>query len=562
MSSGGRFKKIIMNTRLILALAFLSMSANASIEIRNAKITDVTVYRNYAKETRIASVNLPSGNSEVVISNITTSIDENSIQVGCKNQVRILSVSSRMNYLSDERQSKEKQILIWTDSIKTLDRTARFIVRKKEAYENELSILQQNSKLGAQQEGLKPAQLKELLELNRIKQLEIKKLLFDADEENAEIKQVITRLQAQINENNGTLQQNQVREIVLKVSAPTDGSTQFKISYLTTTASWTPTYEIRCENTSKPLMLTCRAKISQQTGYDWKNVHIKLSTANPLLNHNRPVLYPIYVDFMQPDYYSTVLTSSKDNIYTNMALAKAPAPAKVQMMSRNASESVAGFENGMKLDADQVTITESNLMLEYDLSDEQDIESDGQEHIVAIQEINIPATFNYHTVPKLDFGVFLIARITDWGKYNLLAGETTIFFDDMYVGKSYLNPNSASDTLLISLGRDERIQVKRIKLNELCTTKRFSSKKKETFAYEIQLKNTKNIPLQLEVLDQIPLSSNSDIEVELLEASNAEVTKEYGKLLWRVNLASNESKRLKLMYSIKYPEDKIVKERN
>ena len=110
MSSGGRLKKIIMNTRLILALAFLSFSANASIEIRNAKITDVTVYRNYAKETRIASANLPSGNSEVVISNITTSIDENSIQVGCKNQVRILSVSSRMNYLSDEKQSKQKQI--------------------------------------------------------------------------------------------------------------------------------------------------------------------------------------------------------------------------------------------------------------------------------------------------------------------------------------------------------------------------------------------------------------------------------------------------------------------
>ncbi|HPI53326.1 MAG TPA: DUF4139 domain-containing protein [Chitinophagaceae bacterium] len=551
-----------MNKHLAIVFALLSLSASASVEIKNSKITDVTIYRNYAKESRIAVANLPAGNSEVVISNITTSIDENSIQVGCKNQVRILSVSSRMNYLTNESENKQKQIVVWTDSIKVLDKNVRFIIRKKEAYENELNILQQNTKLGAQQEGLKPAQLKELLELNRIKQLEIKKLLFDADEESTDIKHTITRLQAQINENNGTMQQSQVREIVLKVNSPSDVSTQFKISYLTTTASWSPTYEIRCENTGKPLLLTSRAKIVQQTGYDWKNVHIKLSTANPLLNHNRPVLYPIYVDFMQPDYYSAVLSSTKENTYANMAQMKAPAPASVQMMSYNEAEKKDDFQNGMKIDPSQVTIAESNLMLEYDLADVHDIESDGQEHIVGIQEISIPATFNYHTVPKLDFGVFLIARISDWGKYNLLAGETTIFFDDMYVGKSYLNPNTASDTLLISLGRDERVQVKRIKLNELCTSKRFSSKKKETFAYEIQLKNTKSIPLELEVLDQFPLSSNSDIEVELLEASNAEVTKEYGKLLWRVKLLPNESKRLKMMYSVKFPEDKAIKERN
>ena len=551
-----------MNKLLAMGIALLSFKASATVEIKNSKITDVTIYRNYAKESRIAVANLPAGNSEVVISNITTGIDENSIQVGCKNQVRILSVSSRMNYLTNESEIKQKQIVVWTDSIKVLDKNARFIVRKKEAYENELAILQQNTKLGAQQEGLKPAQLKELLDLNRTKQLEIKKLLFDADEENSEIRQTIARLQAQINENNGTMQQTQIREIVLKVNTPSDVSTQFKISYLTTSASWSPTYEIRCENTGKPLLLTSRAKIVQQTGYDWKNVHIKLSTANPMLNHNRPILYPIYVDFMQPDYYSAVLNSSKESTYANMAQMKAPAPASVQMMSYNEAEKNDNFHNGMKIDPSQVTIAESNLMLEYDLVDVHDIESDGQEHIVGIQEMSIPATFNYHTVPKLDFGVFLLARISDWGKYNLLAGETTIFFDDMYVGKSYLNPNTASDTLLISLGRDERVQVKRIKLNELCTSKRFSSKKKETFAYEIQLKNTKGIPLELEVLDQFPLSSNSDIEVELLEASNAEVTKEYGKLLWRVKLLPNESKRLKMMYSVKFPEDKAIKERN
>ncbi|MBK8672311.1 MAG: DUF4139 domain-containing protein [Bacteroidetes bacterium] len=75
-----------------------------------------------------------------------------------------------------------------------------------------------------------------------------------------------------------------------------------------------PTYEIRCENTTKPLLLSCRAKIVQTTGFDWKDIKLKLSTANPNKNHNRPILYPIFVDFMQPDYYKEQMERRKDNM--------------------------------------------------------------------------------------------------------------------------------------------------------------------------------------------------------------------------------------------------------
>ncbi|MBP7184800.1 MAG: DUF4139 domain-containing protein, partial [Saprospiraceae bacterium] len=525
----------------------------------------VTIYRNYAKETRIASTSVPEGNSEIVISNITTFMDENSIQVGCKNSVKILSVSSRNNFLSEDKSYQNKKINTWNDSIKLLDRKSRFIAKQKESFEIELNVLNQNNKLGSTTEGLKPSLLKELLELNRTKQIEIKKLIFDADEDYTELRNTIASLQQQINELNANMNQKQVKEIVLKVQSTSAINTQFKVSYLTTAASWTPTYELRCENTSAPLNLACRAKIIQKTGYDWQNVHIKLSTANPNQNHNRPILYPIFVDFMQPDYYKKVmrLESEKMNSYSNMAQEmKAPAPATVQMMGYADASKDEYFVDGLKLGKNDVTIAENNLMVEYELADNHDIESDGQEHIIGFQELKIPATYNYHAVPKLDFGVFLLARITDWGKYNLLAGDATIFFDDMYVGKSYINPNISADTMLISLGRDEKIQVKRIKLNEFCVTKKFSNKKKETLAYEIKLKNNKNIPVEIEVLDQYPISRNSDIEVELEESSGAEITKDLGKLLWRIKLNPSESKSMKLIYTIKFPEDKMIAEKN
>ncbi len=553
------------HTLIVLALATAFFSANATVVIKNSNVTDVTIYRSYAKETRLGSATIPSGNSEVVITNITTSIDENSIQVGCKNNVKILSVSSRLNYLSEDKNLNQGKIKTWQDSIKALDKKSRYISKQKEGYEVELSVLNTNNKLGSEKDGLKPELLKELLELNRVKQAELKKLIFDADEESAEIRNVLTLLQNQVNESSSKLQGKAVREIVLKVNSSADMNTQFKVSYLVTTASWTPTYEIRCENTTQPLQLNCRAKIVQSTGFDWKEAHLKLSTANPNQNHDRPILYPIYVDFMQPGYYQHQLESSNSfSKYRSGMEAKMPAaPMQVQMMKSNMAYAEDNeFKNGMKLEENMVTVAEGDLMMEYDIEQKQDIESDGQEHIISIQELSLPAQYNYHTVPKLDNGVFLLARITDWGKYNLLAGDATLFFDDMYVGKSYINPNVSADTLLISLGRDEKINVKRVKLNELCVTKKFSSKKKETKAYETIVKNNKNTAVDIEVLDQYPIAKNTEIEVTLDEAEGAQVTKEYGKLLWRIKLQPGESMKLKTIYTVKFPEERMVSEKN
>lgn len=544
----------------ILLIGFQSQADNI---IKNSKVTEVVVYRSYAKETRIGSATIPEGNSEIVITYIPQSIDENSIQVGCKNNVKILSVSSRLNYLTDELALNTKQMNEWKDSINLLDKKAQLIAKYKEGYEVELNILNMNNKLGSTDESMKPAQLKELLELNRIKQAELHKLIFNANEEYNELRNTIAKLQKQQGEMTQSAKGKPVREIVLKVNSSNQVNTQFKISYLVTAASWSPTYEIRCENTSKPLMLNCRAKIVQQTGYDWKDIRIKLSTANPNQNHNRPILYPIYVDFMQPDYYKNVLQKSSYGKSTSEISYNAPGTVQMMESSNMAYlDKKDAFVDGLKIDEKSVTISQGEMMVEYDLENTQDIESDGKEHIVGIQELSLPANYNYHTVPKIDNGVFLLARVTDWGKYNLLAGDATLFFDDMYVGKSYINPNISADTLLISMGRDDKIAVKRIKVNDLCVTKKFSNKKKETKAFETTIKNNKNVAVEVEMLDQFPIAKNSDIDVILEESDGAEVTKEFGKLLWRIKLNPGESKKVRLIYSLKFADDKKVIENN
>jgi uncharacterized protein (TIGR02231 family) len=179
-----------------------------------------------------------------------------------------------------------------------------------------------------------------------------------------------------------------------------------------------------------------------------------------------------------------------------------------------------------------------------------------------MDQYDLPATYQYHSVPKLDQTAFLLAKVTDWGKLNLLPGQANIFFEGAYVGESTIDPSTVSDTLLLSMGRDERINVKRIKLTELCSTKWISTNKKETYAYETTIRNTKGTAIDIEILDQIPVSRQEDIKVELESSEGAEYTADYGKLLWHLQIPAGQSKKIRLVYNIKYPKDKSIQETN
>ncbi|MFN8259653.1 MAG: DUF4139 domain-containing protein [Chitinophagales bacterium] len=543
-----------MKQLFVFPFLWLSLLAGA-VNVTDSKITDVTVFRNYAKETRLANLSVPEGNSEVIITSISTYMDENTLQVSTKGNVKILSVSSRLNYLTDKL--KSAQVIKLNDSIEMLNEDNSWTKEQITAYQAELKLLDDNRILANDKTTFTSTQVKELADLYRARSIELRKYIFDLSKKQKVATEKITRIKQQIVELNGN-QQTAVKEIVLKVNAKTAGQVSFKCSYIVTNAYWTPIYDIRAKNINSPLQLDCRAKVVQNTGYDWKDVKLTLSTANPSSNHDRPILYPVYIDFFQPDYYDYKM--KKSGYAENQMMNMAAAPAKIDIGRSYDKEEDEKFVNGLKADDNNVTIQEGEMAVEYNIETLQDVESDNKEHIVGIQEIELPALYSYHTVPKLDMTAYLLARVTDWAKYNLLAGEANIFFDDNYVGKSYLNPNVSADTLLISLGRDEKINVKRVKLNDYSSKKLLSGNIRETKAFETTIKNNKNTAIEIELLDQYPISKNSQIEVTLEDSNGAAITEEYGKLLWKIKLQPNESRKIKLVYTIKYPKDKQVKE--
>ena len=168
------------------------------------------------------------------------------------------------------------------------------------------------------------------------------------------------------------------------------------------------------------------------------------------------------------------------------------------------------------------------------------------------------ADYLYSVAPKLDPDAFLLARATGWEEFNLLPGEANIFFEGTFVAKTFIDPNSVKDTLAISLGRDKRVVVKREKLKDFTSKKFIGANKREAYAYEIAVRNTKSEPIKILIEDQVPVSQNSQIEVTVTDIAGAKYNKETGKLQWEQMIQPNASTKTVYKFEVKYPKDKII----
>jgi uncharacterized protein (TIGR02231 family) len=142
----------------------------------------------------------------------------------------------------------------------------------------------------------------------------------------------------------------------------------------------------------------------------------------------------------------------------------------------------------------------------------------------------------------------------DWEKYNLLDGEANIFFENTYVGKTLMDLRNVSDTLEISLGRDKRVSVNREIIKDYTTKKTLTSKKEETRAWKITVRNNKNEAINMIILDQVPVSTLEEIEVSVQNLSGAIRNADTGEIKWDFKLEPNERKEFELRYLVKYPK--------
>jgi hypothetical protein len=206
----------------------------------------------------------------------------------------------------------------------------------------------------------------------------------------------------------------------------------------------------------------------------------------------------------------------------------------------------------------EVATTFHSTSVHFDIATAYTIPSDGKPYAVNIRELEVPASYEYHAAPKLDLSAYLLAGITDWEQLNLLEGETSIYFEGTYLGKSLLNLQTASDTLFISLGKDKGIVINRNLQKAFSKSQYLGSNQVITRNWEISVRNNKREPVRILLEDQLPISVQREIEVSKTEYPGAKLDESTQKVTWDMNISAKEEKKVQLQYAVKYPKDRVV----
>ena len=203
-----------------------------------------------------------------------------------------------------------------------------------------------------------------------------------------------------------------------------------------------------------------------------------------------------------------------------------------------------------------VSQQQAQFGFEFDIKQLLTLPDGGKTTTTELARHQLPATYEYQGIPKIDKESFLVADATDWQKLNLMEGEANVYFDNSFVGKSILDPNVSSDTLHFSLGRDQSIRVQRTKVNERSIRRFFGSSQEQTMTWRLTVKNMRQETVSITVYDQMPISRNSSIEVSMEELSGGQCDKETGVVRWPLQLQPGEQRELMLQYKVKYPKNR------
>lgn len=227
--------------------------------------------------------------------------------------------------------------------------------------------------------------------------------------------------------------------------------------------------------------------------------------------------------------------------------------------TRNNQNKVILNSNGSNYSPSVSTIVQKkDMRVEYAIASKMSIPTDGMDHRVSISSYDLTASYEYHVIPKLDPSVYLAAQVTGWEKLNLMSGESNIYFDGTFMGKSYLDVNSTKDTLSFSFGKDNKISVDRTRIKEKSKTKTIGSRQKFDVTWELKIKNNGGAKIPFVIKDQFPISNDEDIKVKEGNFSNGKLDENTKIITWLFPSGITGTQTLTFDYSVDYQNGVVL----
>jgi uncharacterized protein (TIGR02231 family) len=548
---------------IAFALCILNLAAKTGDNEQRVKapVESVVVYLDGAEITQNKTITLEAGRNTIIFTGISSRLISKSIQINAGADASILSISDKINYLSATVETpKTKQL---KDSLKLLTDIIDQLNYEQESFESEKELLVKNQALGGHEKAVSIAELKLAADFYRSRMKEINGELYKLDKKTDSMNEILTRVSNELKEMNVTTNPP-TAEISVLLAATSKMTLKIELKYLVGGAGWAPSYDLIAEDVNKPIELKYRAKVFNNTDVDWTNVKLKLSTSDPSLSASKPQLAGWFLNFENDNNnfanngnynYQQANQAQLNNSDLNIRGSRSDGSSNVFVDG----EKVINKSIKAPITFEEVQVSE--LSAEFEIKNTYTIPADAKPYIVEVTNYNLPATFEHYSIPKTEKEAFLLARISGWEQLDLVEGPANVYFGGSYVGQSYIYTRSLDDTLDLSFGRDKKVMVSRTKLKDFNSKSFSGANKKEIQSYEIVVKNNRKTPITIDIEDQLPVSQNSEIVVEVTELSKAKKDDATGKLTWTYTIAPGEQQKIILTYSIRYPKNKSVNTR-
>lgn len=549
------------STLRFVAVAFaiaanMVVSASAAIvPATDARITEVTVFRDRAEITREAQVQLPAGASTVRFEAIPIGVEADSLRVRAEGIATTLGAVEVVEFAGEPEESEE--FVAVRDEIERLEASLTAAGEESRVdgrLEGFLAALQAATAERVSHElgdgRADPASLGAVYELLATRYAEISSRRLDRNSRMAELNDKLTIARAKL----ATLRPAtsiRSRQVAVEVETREAGPLAVRLSYVVPGASWRPSYRTTLDAKTGDTHLVAEGVVRQGTGEDWSSVRLNLSSASPAQGVEPPMLTPWFLRPVDSEvmYESVAVSSEEDSerFYQNVSK-MAPGVADPGSQPAASAETV---------------LVRSAYNVAFEVPGSSDVPADGRDHRVTLRTEDLAGNLVYRIVPDLDPRAYLTSVATSPAGYPLLAGPVRAFAGGAYLGTYPLEEKGPGVELTLPFGVDNRIEVVRVREPQSAGKAGFRGSRREVSrAFRTQISNLRDVDVTVVLEERVPVSEDEDIVVEVDERRTSDgyedSPRRAGVKIWTFDLTPGEKREITLAYTVKLPKDLIV----
>ena len=515
---------------LVLAAAMVAATARldaAEAQVVTGKVSTVTLYRGQALVQRTVPVEGAVGPVEVVVTDLPMHVVPDSLFAETGDGIDVRAVRYRTRAVGDEPREAVRKLDEDIERVEDLvARTRRMqaLLSKKEAYLDKLENF------------IAPTMKVELAKgvLNAEQVEKLSTFSFDARQKDAEESLKLAKEERDLNKELSVLKRRRaeltrgssrtIREALLFLQKRRAGNAAVKLSYLVGSAGWTPAYNFRAAANRQSVAIEYNAIIRQQSGEDWKDVELVLSTATPALSSQGPGLAPFRVALRKTTGRQVARGQvAQQYKNTQMSLNRAWVQMSNTAVSRsnldyNWAMNKAGNEGQMcELQADrdalrvlkfEAPVELGGASISYKLTGRTSVASRSDQQMIRISNTTLASKFYHVATPVLTGYVYREAELKNTAADALLGGPVSVYLNGRFVGRAEIPTVASGQIFIIGFGADPQLRATRELVDK---SERVQGGNREiTFQYRLVLENYKNTPVAVRLFDRVPVAERED----------------------------------------------------